>query len=59
MCVMFFTERLRGEVVWITGGSSGIGEQLAYDFARVGCKLILTARREEELERVKKECIGN
>ncbi|XP_076244356.1 dehydrogenase/reductase SDR family member 7 [Calliopsis andreniformis] len=48
---------LRGQVVWITGASSGIGEYLAYVLGDAGCKLILTARRKEELERVKATCL--
>jgi dehydrogenase/reductase SDR family member 7B len=41
------------KVVWITGASSGIGEALAYQFANQGAKLIISARREDELQRVK------
>lgn len=48
--------KLRGKVVWITGASSGIGECLATELARCGCKLALSARRKDELERVKAEC---
>lgn len=48
---------LRGKVVWITGASSGIGEQLAYVLAKAGCKLILSARRIAELEQVKRRCL--
>ena len=43
-------------VAWITGASSGIGEAIAKIFSRKGYRLILSARRESELERVKKEC---
>ena len=43
------------KVVWVTGASSGIGEALVKAFAKEGASVILTARREEELLRVKKE----
>ena len=38
-----------GKVVLITGGSSGIGEHLAYAFSRLGASLILSARRVSEV----------
>jgi short-subunit dehydrogenase len=48
--------KLTNKVVWITGASSGIGEALTYALATKGAKLILSARRKEELERVKGNC---
>lgn len=47
---------LADKVIWITGASSGIGEALAYELAMHPVKLILSARRESELQRVKEAC---
>jgi dehydrogenase/reductase SDR family protein 7B len=44
----------KNKVVWITGASSGIGEALSKALAAEGAKLVLSSRRIEELERVKK-----
>jgi short-subunit dehydrogenase len=41
-----------GKTVWITGASSGIGEALAGAFAARGARLVLSGRREAELQRV-------
>ncbi|MCU4177091.1 SDR family oxidoreductase [Carboxylicivirga sp. N1Y90] len=45
-------------VVWITGASSGIGEELAYAYAREGARLVLTARREDKLNLVREKCLS-
>ena len=41
-----------GRVVWITGASQGLGELLAQSLYAKGANLILTARREDQLQRV-------
>ncbi|XP_068108254.1 dehydrogenase/reductase SDR family member 7 [Hyperolius riggenbachi] len=46
-----------GSVVWVTGASSGIGEELCYQLAKLGAQLVLSARRDDELQRVKKKCL--
>ena len=43
-------------VIWITGASSGIGEAAAKKFSKAGYALILSARNEHELHRVKQAC---
>lgn len=47
---------LTNKVIWVTGASSGIGEALVYALAKRGARLILSARRKDELERVKRNC---
>uniref|UniRef100_A0A8C6RMA2 Dehydrogenase/reductase 7 n=1 Tax=Nannospalax galili TaxID=1026970 RepID=A0A8C6RMA2_NANGA len=46
-------------VVWVTGASSGIGEELALQLSKLGVYLVLSARRVQELERVKRRCLEN
>ncbi|GAQ81042.1 hypothetical protein KFL_000690210 [Klebsormidium nitens] len=47
---------MQDRVVLITGASSGIGEHIAYEYARLGARLALVARREERLEEVEDNC---
>ncbi|KAI4302068.1 hypothetical protein L6164_035285 [Bauhinia variegata] len=51
-------EEIEDKVVWITGASRGIGEILAKQLASLGAKLIISARNEAELERVKRQLNG-
>lgn len=46
---------LKGQVVVITGASSGIGAAYARVFAQAGCRLVLAARRVERLESLAEE----
>ncbi len=47
---------ISGQVIWITGASSGIGEALAYELSAMGNTLILSARNKERLSEVKAKC---
>lgn len=47
---------LKDKTVWLTGASSGIGEALAYRLNKEGANVVISARRIEELERVKANC---
>ncbi|XP_050256309.1 11-beta-hydroxysteroid dehydrogenase A-like, partial [Quercus robur] len=44
------SENVANKVVLITGASSGIGEHIAYEYARRGAILALVARRENRLQ---------
>ncbi|XP_064384674.1 dehydrogenase/reductase SDR family member 7-like [Halichondria panicea] len=41
------------KVVWVTGASSGIGEELCYQLSRLGARIILSARSEDKLKVVR------
>lgn len=49
----------KGKLVWITGASSGIGEELTKRFASLGATVILSSRNEKELNRVKNLCTNS
>ena len=49
--------KFENKTVLITGGGSGIGEAMAYQYAMKGCNVILTGRRLDRLESVQKRCI--
>jgi short-subunit dehydrogenase len=45
-----------GQVVWITGASSGIGEALVYAFVKKGATVIASSNDPTTLEIVKQNC---
>lgn len=49
---------LHGKVVLITGGSRGLGLALAREFALEGARIALCARDHDELERAKRDLVG-
>jgi NAD(P)-dependent dehydrogenase (short-subunit alcohol dehydrogenase family) len=60
--VSYFTE-LRGQKVIVTGGSKGIGKDIALSFAKLGAKVIITGRDEsalsttaDQLKELQSEC---
>lgn len=52
---MLNKDRFRGEVVLITGASSGIGRASAIEFAKLGAKTVLVSRSQSKLENVAEE----
>nr|XP_046177202.1 hydroxysteroid 11-beta-dehydrogenase 1-like protein [Oncorhynchus gorbuscha] len=52
----FDPESVRCARVLVTGASTGIGEQLAYHYAKMGTQVVITARRECPLQKVAAKC---
>ncbi|GMK55983.1 hypothetical protein CspeluHIS016_0210390 [Cutaneotrichosporon spelunceum] len=53
---VFSSSRLIGKTALITGASSGIGAATAELFARAGANVVILARRQELLDKVKAKC---
>lgn len=49
---------LKNKLALITGATSGIGKACAIELAKMGTNLILTGRRKEKLEEIKKELLN-
>ncbi|XP_007951227.2 corticosteroid 11-beta-dehydrogenase isozyme 1 [Orycteropus afer afer] len=53
----FRPEMLQGKKVIVTGASKGIGEEMAYQLAKMGAHLVVTARSKETLQKVVSHCL--
>ncbi|TMO74251.1 short chain dehydrogenase [Pseudoalteromonas sp. S3785] len=49
----------KNKTVWITGASSGIGKELATQFAQLGANVILSARSVDKLNKLKQSLHGD
>lgn len=50
------TNQLTNKIVFITGGSAGLGKEVAYQAAKNGAIVVVTARRKDLLEDVRRNC---
>jgi len=48
-------QKFENKVAWVVGASSGIGKEMVTQLAQHGAKVILSSRKQEELELVKAE----
>ncbi len=52
----FYPDTVKRKNVVITGASTGIGEQLAYHYVRLGANIVITAQREHKLQQFIEKC---
>lgn len=51
--------KLKGKVIVVTGASQGLGKELVYQFSKEKARLILVARSEDLLKKIRKELVDN
>ncbi len=49
---VFRPDLFTGQVIWVTGGGSGIGRCVAHELAALGAQVVISGRSVEKLERV-------
>jgi len=52
---VFRPDLFAGQVLWVTGGGSGIGRCVAHELASLGATVVISGRKAEKLERVAAE----
>lgn len=52
---MFDKELLKGKIIIITGGGTGLGKSMATRFGELGANLVITSRKHESLDKAKPE----
>lgn len=54
----YYKSKFQNKRIWITGASSGIDEEMAIQLCSHGAKIIISGRREHELQRVRQLCLS-
>ena len=49
---VFRPDLFQGQVVWVTGGGSGIGRCVAHELAALGAWVLISGRKQDKLDRV-------
>ncbi len=49
--------QIKNKILWITGASSGIGEAIAIEAAKIGAKLIISSRNADKLKKLEIKCL--
>jgi NAD(P)-dependent dehydrogenase (short-subunit alcohol dehydrogenase family) len=52
---MLHPDSLKGKVIVVTGGGTGLGKSMSHYFLKLGAKVVITSRREEVLKEAKLE----
>jgi citronellol/citronellal dehydrogenase len=52
---VFRPDLFKGQLMWVTGGGSGIGRCVAHELASLGAKVLISGRKLEKLDAVQRE----
>ncbi len=54
---VFRPDLFQGQVMWVTGGGSGIGRCVAHELAALGASVLISGRTQDKLDRVAAEIV--